>query len=677
MNFSLKLILPLLLIGGVLAAEATPPAISKDVSALENPMAGAPRKVSKWTLPLGKGTLRLFEGQVLPLLDGDREVGFYFNGKGEFSLPIDQVDELPAVRFNLTRNTKAKLRQGIGDWFLDIPIQELNLLQEGLQLPAFESAEIVQDSTILSSQKTFQSKYLVPGWRTRSFVLLTARHNLPAQAAWYLDILGEKGLWEFVRDPWTMRSEQLWFARTRSANEGKKDINGLVLAPISVRTLGTPRRPVNPPFLLRHLDLDMEARADGTCNYVATETFMPQTAGMKMMSLKLLNTAFDTTTGGILPHYLKLKKVTQDGQSLDFDHREDELLLELREPTEFGKPVQLRFEVAGDFLIHPGGDNRWELGAEPWIPSTEFEGMRLTATAKIRSEKPFIPLASGQILSRREEGGWHILETRMDQPTSWFTIVAGKYYFEEEARNGLTVRVASYAHKSDSDQKLAKLVHDIVQYYEGILGPFPVKELNVVQRNAWGSGQAPSGFLFITNEAFNPQMGLWNQWFSQGVNQRYAHEIAHQYWGNQVLIPSSEENWISEAFAQYCSAFVIRNGKGESEFKHLLAEWTSRSRDQAEWGTIPHLRRIQDLDDGSANFRIQWALLYGKGAVLLNRIHMEIGDQAFVTLMRSFQKSLKGKPGTTQDLINLLKIITKKDYTSFFETYLWGTAMPN
>jgi aminopeptidase N len=210
-----------------------------------------------------------------------------------------------------------------------------------------------------------------------------------------------------------------------------------------------------------------------------------------------------------------------------------------------------------------------------------------------------------------------------------------------------------------------------------MLGPFPVKELNIVQRNSYGSGQAPSGFLFITNEAFNPLLGLQSQWYSHGINQRYAHEIAHQYWGNQVMIASDEENWISEAFAQYCSALVIRSGKGESEFKRLMAKWTSEAQEHTTQATIPTLGRIQDLDDYYNTHRIRWGLLYGKGAILLYKIHTEIGDQAFATLMKSFQKSLKGRPGTTQDLVILLKLITKKDYTDFFEKYLYGTAMPS
>jgi hypothetical protein len=90
--------------------------------------------------------------------------------------------------------------------------------------------------------------------------------------------------------------------------------------------------------------------------------------------------------------------------------------------------------------------------------------------------------------------------------------------------------------------------------YEGFLGPFPFRELNIIEIPDYGWGQAPPGTLFITQEAFNPIMDEANQLFSGGVNQRFAHEIAHQYWGTVVKSPSREEQWLEEAFAEYCAA---------------------------------------------------------------------------------------------------------------------------
>ena len=40
------------------------------------------------------------------------------------------------------------------------------------------------------------------------------------------------------------------------------------------------------------------------------------------------------------------------------------------------------------------------------------------------------------------------------------------------------------------------------------------------------------GTMFMTQEAFSPALGDENRYYSQGVNKRFAHEIAHQYWGS-------------------------------------------------------------------------------------------------------------------------------------------------
>ena len=64
-------------------------------------------------------------------------------------------------------------------------------------------------------------------------------------------------------------------------------------------------------------------------------------------------------------------------------------------------------------------------------------------------KKPFVPFASGRTVSRRQEGDENIVETELDKPDRFAIVMAGSYQFEEETRDGMTVRVASYAAKND------------------------------------------------------------------------------------------------------------------------------------------------------------------------------------------------------------------------------------
>ena len=93
---------------------------------------------------------------------------------------------------------------------------------------------------------------------------------------------------------------------------------------------------------------------------------------------------------------------------------------------------------------------------------------------------------------------------------------------------------------------LTNLAFGIIDYYHRFLGPVPMSEINILEINEYGFGHAPPGTMFTTKEAFNHMLGEENQFFSQGINERFAHEIAHQYWGTAVKMPSEEETGMPE-----------------------------------------------------------------------------------------------------------------------------------
>lgn len=208
------------------------------------------------------------------------------------------------------------------------------------------------------------------------------------------------------------------------------------------------------------------------------------------------------------------------------------------------------------------------------------------------------------------------------------------------------------------------------------LGPFPFTELNIIQITEYGWGQAPPGTMFITNEAFDPLSGEVNQFFSQGINHRFAHEIAHQYWGHVVKMGSGDEQWVTESFAEYSSSFIVKQLKGNSELKAMTSTWKFNANHAKDSSSIPLSNRLLHVNGGPNAWRNRTALMYHKGAYLLSQIHKEIGDDAFLTFLRNYQAMNAWKFANTNDMVALLKRVTNKDFTQFFEQNFWGTAMP-
>jgi len=75
-------------------------------------------------------------------------------------------------------------------------------------------------------------------------------------------------------------------------------------------------------------------------------------------------------------------------------------------------------------------------------------------------------------------------------------------------------------------------------------------------------------------------------------------------------------------------------------------------------------------------FYTRQGLLYAKGPTLLHALHQELGDQVFLTWLKSIQSNFRWKFATTRQLFALLGFITKKDYTPFYNDYYWGLALP-
>jgi aminopeptidase N len=182
--------------------------------------------------------------------------------------------------------------------------------------------------------------------------------------------------------------------------------------------------------------------------------------------------------------------------------------------------------------------------------------------------------------------------------------------------------------------------------------------------------------MFITAEAFNPIGDQLNEVFSRGINERFAHEIAHQYWGHVVKMPSIQEQWLTESFAEMCAGLLIRDLRGKSDFRGLVATWKGRAKQAADIAPIPLANQISNEGDPRSAWLDRMYLLYFKGPWLLNCIREQVGDHAFEVFLRSCQSNLEWKFGSTQIVERVLEAVTKKDWKPFFDEYYWGTRMP-
>jgi hypothetical protein len=633
--------------------------------------AGESRAVPDGTvIKQGNAEFSLISGTAAPVLAGTEQIGVFFQGQGRYTYRITDRDELVVATGNAKRLSKLGT-PGDGVTVVSDTFTRAFFWIAGAPMPKLGDAST---SALSAAFKEHQAAFAddLSQHAVHQFVL--QRFNAPSQPVVRAELIGGKEQVVYVYDGANLHEESLYALRRGTYRITKNFLYPSVISshPID-RTL---RKVPAPRYTLTAIDYTLVATKENDAKLTMTETYAGGRAGISVLSLKLYNSFFDQNEKTRYMHVRSVKDA--NGKDLPFDHRKDEIVVQLPAALPPNAAAKITFEIDGDFLVHPNSDNFWQLGVEEWFPQPSvWVEHSYTIHSTVKVQKPYLAFAPGKTVRRAEEGEYNVVENTIDKPVQFAVVHAGKYSVEEETRKGVTVRVATYAGKNTRAMKqLTNLSFSIIELYEYFLGPFPFPEFNIIEINLLGYGQAPPATMFITAEAFNPIQDANNRIYSGGINERFAHEIAHQYWGTVVKMPTSEEQWITESFAEYCAALFLKMAKKDGSYEIAIRDWQRDAAEASKFATIATANRIETPDDWQTGFFARTSLMYDKGAYLLATLHKELGDDAFLTFLKSYQTSFRWKFGSSDTVAGLLKFMTKKDYAPLFEETFWGTKMP-
>ena len=638
--------------------------------AYEHPKLAPAAKVQGLSVGIGNMTFELTSGSASAVSAGGQIVGLYFVGTGKYTYQTAEPVEAPLVVME-SKKILGRSAEKQGDALtIQADFTELYLLTGGIPLPDLNAGDGESlDERFKKHQEKFAHSRLTPS----SHLLIRQRLDRPVSPVAVAEIDAAEAA-VYIYDTVEAKSETLVGFTHHRGMAVRELSEAWFTAIVSEQPIGRNRRSfVDPAFLLSDLDYTLTAGDRDSATLSVTETIQPRSIPQSAYRFDLLSNVWDTNGRSREFHLLSVKD--DAGHEMAYHFAKNSLIVGL--PQKTNAPFKLHFEIAGDFLFHPHSDSFWELGTAPWFPQPDLNGQYYTVHSIVKVKQPYTAFAPGDTIARTRESDYNVVENRLDKPVQFAVVLAGKYGVFEEKHEDVTIRVASYAGQNDAAMKqLSSLAYKMIKFYEPWLGPFPFREFNIIEIHELGYGQAPPATMFITKEAFNPISSQENQIFSKGINHRFAHEIAHQYWGHVVKMGSSEEQWITEAFAEYSSSLVIKKLKGDGAYASMISTWRANANDAAKVAPIPLANRITIPND-FRSFLDRTFLIYDKGAYVLAVLHKQVGDDKFFTFMRSLQGIFAWKFLTTRDIAKVMqKVDDGKDYVPYFEHYYWGTEMP-
>jgi hypothetical protein len=139
-----------------------------------------------------------------------------------------------------------------------------------------------------------------------------------------------------------------------------------------------------------------------------------------------------------------------------------------------------------------------------------------------------------------------------------------------------------------------------------------------------------------------------------------VHELAHQWFGDSLLVDTWQYTWLNEGFASYAEwLWSEREGFGTAE--QIFNDFASIPPDDEFWV-------LGIGDPGPAQF-FDFPV-YARGAMTLHALRQEVGDHRFFQILQTWSAEQANSTVTTREFIDLAERISKKDLDPLFANWL-------
>jgi aminopeptidase N len=149
-----------------------------------------------------------------------------------------------------------------------------------------------------------------------------------------------------------------------------------------------------------------------------------------------------------------------------------------------------------------------------------------------------------------------------------------------------------------------------------------------------------------------------------------AHELSHQWWGDNVTCATWHDIWLNEGFATYCEALWAEFQPGSSGTPALL-NYMASHRPGDPSGTV----YCYDTSDPGRIFDTN--LSYLKGGWVLHTLRHALGDEDFFATLAAYRSAFQGNSATTADFESVAEAVTGRDLSGFFGPWVYGPGIPN
>lgn len=303
-------------------------------------------------------------------------------------------------------------------------------------------------------------------------------------------------------------------------------------------------------------------------------------------------------------------------------------------------------------------ENAWALDVASPLGDVGFHAAALyRVDATIPADQ--VVASTGVTVTEVVRDGWAV-RRYVHGPAREFTfMMSRRFRWLEQDAYGATVR--SYFLPEDAEAGRLALHYAVaaLQIYSDQFGPYPYRTMALVEAPLTFRGMEFPGLSLIGSQTYNR--------YRQDLENLVVHEVAHQWWYNQVGSDQTLHPWLDEGLAEWTmyAYYLARYG-------YFAAERLREQRWQA-----PVRYAVQSNTDRPIGLPVKAygredyeRTVYAKGALFFAALRDEIGAPAFQRLLREYLLRYRWRIASPQDFQALAGEVAGRDLREMFTWWL-------
>ncbi len=427
---------------------------------------------------------------------------------------------------------------------------------------------------------------------------------------------------------------------------------------------------VNHIFLNLSLDIPNKSFT-GTC----TITLTPVRSGINQLILDAVD--------------LEIKSVLINEVSQPFDYNQEQLTIHLLQPTqEEAIKIAINYQVEqpqrGLYFIVPDEHypqkptQVWTQGEDEdsrfWFPCFDYPGQLATSEIKVKVPNNFMAVSNGELISQEEvaENTIYHWSQKQVHPTYLMTLAVGEFSEIKDEWKGIPVTY--YVEKGREEKAKLSMgkTPRMIDYFSSKFGydyPYP-KYAQVCVNDFIFGGMENTSTTLLTDRCLLDEKALKDRPFTESL---VAHELAHQWFGDLVVIKHWSHAWIKEGMASYSEVLWTEHEYGKDDAAYYLL---NEARSYLEEDSSRYRRPIVTNIYREA-IELYDRHLYEKGACVYHMIRGILGEELFDKAIHSFVNENAHKTVETVDLLRAVEESTGYNLLFLFDQYVFRGGHPD